>query len=198
MSTSCLIGGSGNGVLNPALESFVKDGKLVVRVDLPGIEPKDVEVMVTGKTLTIRGKREQRSDDKGSDWFRREVHYGSFERSFELPEAVKPEEITARIATACLSLPLRCLSQRPVARSRSRPATRALLPRTPEAGGMAFFLSASRPIAHLGPDRKWRSNPPLRHFLACQETFSVWHPTRLRRLLKQPILIEWPYKKSRD
>jgi HSP20 family molecular chaperone IbpA len=41
--------GTGNGVLNPALESFVADGKLVVRVDLPGIEPKDVEVMVTGK-----------------------------------------------------------------------------------------------------------------------------------------------------
>ncbi len=36
--------GTGNGVLKPALESFVADGKLVVRVDLPGIEPKDVEV----------------------------------------------------------------------------------------------------------------------------------------------------------
>src|SRR6266851_5027968 len=96
--------GTGNGVLKPALESFVADGKLVVRGDLPGIEPKDVEVMVTGKTLTIRGKREQRSEDKGSDWFRREVHYGSFERSFELPEAAKPEEITASYRNGVLEL----------------------------------------------------------------------------------------------
>jgi len=96
--------GTDNGVLNPALESFVADGKLVVGVDLPGIEPKDVEVMVTGKTLTIRGKREQRSEDKGSDWFRREVHYGSFERSFELPEAVKPEDITASYRNGVLEL----------------------------------------------------------------------------------------------
>ncbi len=96
--------GTGNGVLNPALESFVADGKLVFRVDLPGIEPKDVEVMVTGKTLTIRGKREERSEDKGTDWFRSEVHYGSFERSFELPEAVKPEEITASYRNGVLEL----------------------------------------------------------------------------------------------
>src|SRR6266851_5425685 len=81
--------GQAIGVLNPALESFVADGKLVVRVDLPGIEPKDVEGMVTGKTLTIRGEREQRGEDKGSDWFRREVHYGSFERSFESPGGCK-------------------------------------------------------------------------------------------------------------
>ena len=45
--------------------------------------------MVTGKTLTIRGKREERSEDKGTDWFRSEVHYGSFERSFEIPGGCK-------------------------------------------------------------------------------------------------------------
>jgi HSP20 family protein len=96
--------GKGNGVLNPALESFVADGKMVVRVDLPGIEPKDVEVMVTNRTLTIRGKREQRREDKGNDWFRSEVHYGSFERSIELPEGVKAEEITASYRNGVLEL----------------------------------------------------------------------------------------------
>jgi HSP20 family protein len=60
--------------------------------------------MVAGKTLTIRGEREQRGEDKGSDWFRREVHYGSFERSFELPEAAKPEEITASYRNGVLEL----------------------------------------------------------------------------------------------
>ena len=96
--------GDGNAVLNPALESFVADGKMVIRVDLPGIEPKDVEVMVTDHTLTIRGKREQRHQEKGRDWFRHEVHYGSFERSIELPEGTKPEEITASYRNGVLEL----------------------------------------------------------------------------------------------
>jgi HSP20 family protein len=97
-------GGKGTGVLNPALESFVTDGKMVIRIDLPGIEPSDVEVMVTGHTLTIRGKREQRHEEKGRDWFRREVDYGSFERSVELPEGIKPEEITASYRNGVLEL----------------------------------------------------------------------------------------------
>src|SRR6266851_2288528 len=98
--------GTGNGAFNPALESFVADGKLVVRVDLPGIEPKDVEVMVTGKTLTIRGKREQRSEDKGSDWFRREVHTAASKvrSSSRRPQSRRRSPL--RIVTACLSLPL--------------------------------------------------------------------------------------------
>ncbi len=96
--------GTGNGVLNPALESFVADGKLVVRVDLPGIEPKDVEVMVTGKTLTIRREREQRGEDKGSDWFRREAITAASNGRSSLPEAVKPEEITASYRNGVLEL----------------------------------------------------------------------------------------------
>ncbi len=96
--------GTGDGVLNPALESFVADGKLVIRVELPGIEPKDVEVMVTGHTLTIRGKRERGHEEKGREWFRREVHYGSFERSIELPEGIKPEELKASYRNGVLEL----------------------------------------------------------------------------------------------
>ena len=88
----------------PAIESFVEDGKLVIRADLPGIEPKDVEVSVTGDTLTLRGKREKTHEEKGRNYLRREVSYGSFERSVSLPKGVDPEQIKANYKGGVLEL----------------------------------------------------------------------------------------------
>jgi len=88
----------------PALESFVDNGKLVVRADLPGIDPKDVEITATGDQLTIRGKREQRHEEKGRDFLHREVAYGTFERVVKLPGGVNPDEIKASYNSGVLEL----------------------------------------------------------------------------------------------
>src|ERR1700751_2643348 len=61
---------SGGGA--PPLESFVDNGRFVMRADLPGVDPKDVEITATGDQLTIRGKREQRHEEKGRDFLHRE------------------------------------------------------------------------------------------------------------------------------
>jgi HSP20 family protein len=90
--------------LIPALESFVDQGRLVVRADLPGIDPKDVEITVSGDQLTIRGKRERVREEKDPALVHREVSYGSFERSVRLPEGVKPEEIKAAFHNGVLEL----------------------------------------------------------------------------------------------
>ena len=79
----------------PAIESYVEDGKLIIRVDLPGVDPKDVEVTSTGDHLTIRGKRERTTEEKQRDFLHRELYYGVFERTVKLPEGVKPDEIKA-------------------------------------------------------------------------------------------------------
>jgi HSP20 family protein len=91
-------------VLAPSVESFVDDGKLVVRADLPGIDPKDVEITVAGDQLTIRGKRERREEQKRGDFIHREVSYGSFERTIKLPEGVKPDDIKASYNNGVLEL----------------------------------------------------------------------------------------------
>ncbi len=91
----------GNG---PALESYVDNGKLVVRADLPGIDPKDVEITATGNQLTIRGKREQHREEKVRDFIHREVAYGSFERTVKLPGGVNPDEIKASYNNGVLEL----------------------------------------------------------------------------------------------
>jgi HSP20 family protein len=88
----------------PALESYVANGKLIVRADLPGIDPKDVEITATGDQLTIRGKREQQSEEKGRDFIHREVAYGSFERIVKLPSGVNPDEIKASYNNGVLEL----------------------------------------------------------------------------------------------
>jgi len=79
----------------PALESFVKNGNLIVRADVPGVESKDVDVSVVGNVLIIKGERKEEKEVKSEDYIRRESSYGSFERRMTLPEGANTEKITA-------------------------------------------------------------------------------------------------------
>jgi len=79
----------------PALESFIDSGQLVIRMDLPGVDPKDVEVKVAGTILTIRGSRAIASAEQHRHFMHREIGYGSFERAISIPKGVKQEDITA-------------------------------------------------------------------------------------------------------
>ena len=88
----------------PKIESFMEDGKMIVRADLPGIDPNDVEVSVVGDTLTIRGTRQAREEKKGRDFLHREVAYGSFERTLTLPKGIKTEDIRASYQNGVLEL----------------------------------------------------------------------------------------------
>jgi HSP20 family protein len=88
----------------PALESYVDNGQLVVRADLPGVDPKDVEITATGDQLIIRGKREQHAEEKARDFIHREVAYGTFERVMKLPAGVNPDQIKASYNHGVLEL----------------------------------------------------------------------------------------------
>jgi HSP20 family protein len=88
----------------PSIESFLDKDSLVVRADLPGIDPKDVEVSVIGNSLVIRGKRESSKQQSGRDYYHREISYGSFERSIVLPEGVKADQIKASYKNGVLEL----------------------------------------------------------------------------------------------
>ena len=100
---------------NPALESYVDNGKLVIRVDLPGIDPKDVEITATGDQLIIRGKREQQREEQTREFIHREIAYGSFERAVKLPGGVNPDDIKAAYNNGVLELTIQLPEQ-----SRSR------------------------------------------------------------------------------
>jgi HSP20 family protein len=77
----------------PALESFLRNDELVVRVDLPGIKPEEVDLSVEGDRLTIRGER--KAVEESEDRLYREVRYGRFERTVALPGGVDPDSVKA-------------------------------------------------------------------------------------------------------
>ncbi len=81
--------------LAPPIESFVKGGNLVVRADVPGLDPKDLEVSVLHNVLTIKGERKSEKEVKDKDYLRREVSYGSFERRMSLPEGAATDKVKA-------------------------------------------------------------------------------------------------------
>jgi HSP20 family protein len=88
----------------PAVESYAKDGDLHVRVALPGVDPKDVEVTVSDDYLTIRGERKAKADEKNGGRYVREFAYGSFERTFSLPEGIDPGKVVAKFTNGMLDL----------------------------------------------------------------------------------------------
>jgi HSP20 family protein len=88
----------------PAVESWASEGNLHVRVALPGVDPKDVELSVTDDVLTIKGQRKRQSDTKDGGHFLREFSYGAFERALMLPEGVDPAGVTAKYANGMLEI----------------------------------------------------------------------------------------------
>ena len=90
--------------LRPAVESFVNGDKLTIRVDVPGIEPESIDVRVVGGFLTIKGSREENKESKQAQYYRRETRYGAFERTLQLPEGVKAEDLKATHKNGVLEL----------------------------------------------------------------------------------------------
>jgi len=75
-----------------------------VRADVPGVDPKDVEVSVRGNILTIKGERKEEKEVKSEDYIRREASYGSFERRMTLPEGANTEKITANFKNGMVEI----------------------------------------------------------------------------------------------
>jgi HSP20 family protein len=97
----------------PRLESFLKDGNFVVRADLPGIDPKKVEVTLEKGYLRIRGEREQEHEHKDHRYHYREVAYGRFEREIALPEGADPDAVTASYRDGVLEIVTKIAAETP-------------------------------------------------------------------------------------
>ncbi|MBI2963141.1 MAG: Hsp20/alpha crystallin family protein [Deltaproteobacteria bacterium] len=88
----------------PPLESLLKNGNLVVRVDLPGVDPKEIDISVAGDQLTVKGERKHKEEAKEGEYTRREIAYGSFERSMTLPKGVDADKIKASFDKGVLEI----------------------------------------------------------------------------------------------
>jgi HSP20 family protein len=79
----------------PAVDIYETESELVVKADLPDLQEKDIDVRVENNTLTIRGERKFEKDVSEDNYLRIERAYGSFMRSFSLPNTVKTDGIRA-------------------------------------------------------------------------------------------------------
>jgi HSP20 family protein len=79
----------------PAIDVFEKNGRLVTKIDLPGMKKEDVKVEVGDGYLAISGERKSELEEKKDAFYRCEREYGHFYRAVPLPEGAKPEDVTA-------------------------------------------------------------------------------------------------------
>jgi HSP20 family protein len=82
----------------------MENGTYVIQLALPGVDPKDVEVSWMDNVLTVKGERKVDPDTTGKNYFVREVAYGTFQRSFALPEGVDAAEVKAKHANGMLEV----------------------------------------------------------------------------------------------
>ena len=88
----------------PAVDIYETENELVVKADLPDLQDKDIDVRVVNNTLTIRGERKFEKDVKEDNYLRIKRAYGSFTRSFSLPNTVNAENIRAEYRNGVLTL----------------------------------------------------------------------------------------------
>jgi HSP20 family protein len=88
----------------PAVDVTEDDAGYTITAELPGLEEKDVEVTLADDVLTIKGEKSAESEKKEKNYYLAERGYGSFQRSFALPEDVDREKVAARVAKGVLTV----------------------------------------------------------------------------------------------
>ena len=94
------------GTWAPLVDIYEREGNIELKAELPGIDPKDVDVRVENNVLTLRGERKVDREVKRESYHRVERAYGSFSRSFTLPTVVDTEKIKAEYRDGVLHLTL--------------------------------------------------------------------------------------------
>jgi HSP20 family protein len=90
----------------PAVDIVEKDTAYEIRADLPGLEKNNIEVKVVNGNLTIKGERQEEKEEKKEDYYLRERLFGSFQRSFQIPEVVDTDKIEASFKKGVLTVTL--------------------------------------------------------------------------------------------
>lgn len=93
-------------VENPAVDMYQTDKEVVVKASLPGMKAEDVEISITGDMLTLKGEHREEQEVNEENYFRKEMRYGSFVRSLEIPVPVKVDKAEAVFEDGVLMLTL--------------------------------------------------------------------------------------------
>ena len=90
----------------PAVDIYEDSKKVVLKLEVPGIEEKDLDIRVENNTLTVKGERKFEKEEKEENFHRIERRYGTFYRAFTLPSTVDTEHVQANYQNGILKLEL--------------------------------------------------------------------------------------------
>jgi HSP20 family protein len=90
----------------PPIEVSEDANAYKISAELPGLDPKDIEVVVSGDMLVLKGEKRAEKEEKGKNTYLSERSYGAFQRAFQLPEAVDRDKLAADFAKGILTLTL--------------------------------------------------------------------------------------------
>lgn len=97
--------GPGWGIV-PAMDLAERDDAYEISAELPGLDEEDIEIKLSNGTLTIRGEKTEESEEREKEYYLSERRYGSFHRSFQVPEGVDTDRIDATFAKGVLTVTL--------------------------------------------------------------------------------------------
>jgi HSP20 family protein len=90
----------------PAVDVYEDEHQVALKIDVPGIDEKDIDVRVENNTLTVHGERKIEKEEKEENYRRVERQYGSFTRTFNLPQTVDTESVSASYDKGVLKIVL--------------------------------------------------------------------------------------------
>ena len=90
----------------PPVDIYEDEHNITLKLDVPGIDEKDIDVRIDNNTLTVHGERKIEKEEKEENFRRVERQYGSFTRSFTLPSSVDPGQVNANYDNGVLKIKL--------------------------------------------------------------------------------------------
>lgn len=92
--------------VDPAFDVVEKDREYEITAELPGIDEKNVDIRLANQLLTVRGEKSEEKEEKEKDYYLSERRYGSFQRSFQVPDGIDADGIEAAFAKGVLTIRL--------------------------------------------------------------------------------------------
>lgn len=95
------------GTWVPSLDIADSEKEIVVRAEVPGVDPKDLNITVSGNVLTIAGEKKHSREEQSENYYHVERSFGSFRRTIQLPTDVDPDSVTAEHANGVVTIRLK-------------------------------------------------------------------------------------------
>lgn len=94
------------GMWQPPVDIYENQDAVVIKAEIPDMDQKDIEVRIENNTLTLRGERKQNTEVKKENYHRVERYYGTFQRSFTLPQTIDQDRVKASCERGVLTITL--------------------------------------------------------------------------------------------